>query len=170
MRGKLPKVLLTLGSLLSLAICIACIWAWARSYVIIDSYVATAGPSLKAFQSYRGALHYVHVSPEKFESSEKVHPREGRSSATVRDAKVWQEWNGPRRNTYMFLGFGYASSVNNYTIAAVPYWPLVALSAVLPIWSFPMMVRWLRRASVQCPQCGKRTRGLVNKCPRCGHA
>jgi hypothetical protein len=170
MRGKkLPKVLLTLGSLASLAICIACVWAWARSFVIIDSYVTTTQPSLKAIQSYRGAVHYVRVSPERFQTSEKVHPREGRSTAAVRDAKVWQEWNGPRRDEYTFIGFALAIN-QNFTIMAIPYWPMVVLSAILPIYSFPIMLRWLRRASVQCPQCGKRTKGLVDKCPRCGHA
>jgi hypothetical protein len=137
--------------------------------VIIDSYVTSTQPSLKAYQSYRGALHYVHVGPEMLESSFKVYPREGRSIAGLKDAKVWQEWNGPRHDSYTFIGFAYATS-RDFTIAAVPYWPLVALSAILPIYSFPIMLRWLRRPSVQCPQCGKRTKGLVDKCPRCGHA
>ena len=170
MRGTWPRILLTLASASSLMLCVLAVALWIRSFVRADSYVASIDPQLKAFQSYRGALHYVHVSPSRFASSDRKHPPRGWTSDPVERALLWQEWNGPRRDSYTFLGFAYTSSLNNFTIAAVPYWLMTAVLAILPIWSVPRVLRWLRRPMVICPQCGTKNRGLVTKCARCGHA
>jgi len=170
MRGAWPKILLTSASIGSLLICALLMALWIRSFFISDAYVSSVDPSLVAYQSHRGALHYVHVGPSRLSTSDRKHPPQGYSSGPAEHAMLWQEWNGPRQDSYTFLGFAYANSFDNFTIAAVPYWLMVALSAILPVWSLPRVLRWIRRPTVQCPNCGARTRKITERCPQCGHA
>ena len=169
MRGA-SNLLIAIASLISLTLCVFFMVVWIRSYWITLSYVTEVEPELIAFQSHRGALHYVHVDAPRLKQSERKHPPLGRTTAPTDAALLWQDWNGPSPSTYTLLGFAFASSVSGYTIAAVPYWPIVGLTAILPIWSLPRMLRWGRKARVKCPQCRKWIEGLAESCPHCGHA
>jgi DNA-directed RNA polymerase subunit RPC12/RpoP len=168
LKGAARYLLLAALGLLSLALCTASVTLWVRSYWICDSY-RPRDADLIAYQSYQGALHYVHVMPQRLAQSVEKYPAVGWSTVPAQQAQVWQEWNGPVRGTYTAVGFAYTNSHQAYTIAAVPYWLLAVLFAIFPGMSIPNVVRWIKKVPIRCQKCGKKVSGLTTTCPRCGH-
>ncbi len=121
-RGAAKYSLLVALSALSLGLCAGAIVFWIRSFWVCDAYRPAIRQGLVCYQSYRGALHYVRVAPAKLAASMQKYPPPGRSSVPVARAMLWQEWNGPTRESYSIFGFAYTSSIQGYTIGAIPYW------------------------------------------------
>ncbi len=170
MKGALSYIVLAALSLLSLGLCLATIVLWVRSFWIADAYRPVLDQDLVAYQSYRGRLHYVHVSQDRLAQSDQKYPPPGWSSVPASQALLWQEWNGPTHDSYTALGFGYTNSLRAFTISAIPYWALVGLFAILPLREAPEFLRWLNKVPRRCHNCGKKVRGIATTCPRCGHA
>jgi DNA-directed RNA polymerase subunit RPC12/RpoP len=168
-RGAVRYIFLAALSVFSLGLCIATVTLWVRSFWIADAYRPILDNDLIAYQSYRGRFHYVHVTEDRLQNSDRKYPPPGWSSVPAPQALLWQEWNGPSHDSYTSLGFGYTSSLRNFTISAIPYWALAALFAILPIQATPGFIRWLKRVPIHCHKCGKKIRGLATTCPRCGH-
>jgi hypothetical protein len=168
MQGAGRRILLALLSAAALGVSAILIFLFFRSYWLCDSYATSVEPELVCFQSYRGRLHYVHVMPSRLSGSDRKFPAPGFSTVPADQAMLWQEWNGPPRDTYTSLGFAFANSLNAYTIAAVPYWPLIGLSAIPPLWLLPRLLRGIKRIRIKCTKCGYKIKKLVEACPRCG--
>lgn len=54
-------------------------------------------------------------------------------------------------------------------IARVPYWLIVTMAAVLPLWiALKFLLRRQRYGAGQCPNCGYDLRATPTRCPECG--
>src|SRR5438105_2616105 len=149
------RVLLAVATLASVVLSLALAYVWVRSFILCDSWVTSVRPELTAYQSYRGAIRYVHVGAGRLAVSEKHFPPLGFSTAPAGQAQLWQEWNGPNTGSYTLLGFAYTNGTNQYTIAGFPYWLMVALVGLPGVWLLPRVLRrrGLARAVV-CNNCG----------------
>src|SRR2546430_8005512 len=101
------RILLAAATLASVTLSLALAYLWVRSFILCDSWVTSVRPELIAYQSYRGAIRYVHVGAQRLAISEKHFPPLGFSTVPVGRAQVWQEWNVPNSGSYTLLGFAY---------------------------------------------------------------
>lgn len=65
-----------------------------------------------------------------------------------------------------------SADTNSHQLLVIPYWPIVVLASLLPLWwsaSLPAAIRRrLRRRRGQCLRCGYDLRGGHDLCPECG--
>jgi hypothetical protein len=85
---------------------------------------------------------------------------------------------GGQRGPWRWLGFEYSREETSWgsrtltVILAIPFWSLVGLTAVIPVWRFGRPGRrsrgWLRARRGLCPSCGYGLRASPGRCTECG--
>jgi hypothetical protein len=150
--------LLTVLSLL-LAVAVAVVWAWsydtwrlgvARGRIVL---LVTEGPDGEAYVQ----RFLRHDSPA---------------------AQPWEDLRTRATHSTALAGFEHHrgqfadyTSVFEFSLLAVPLWPLVVLALALPAVRIWLGRRERRRARQgRCRECGYDLRGSPGRCPECGHA
>jgi hypothetical protein len=157
--------LFTVLSALSLALCLATVVLWVRSYTLEDVLEFGDGPPSHSFVSYRGG---VTVGWED-------------SRPETRGARSDTGWG--REYEWRRMGFGAGafrygrwahdtsySSGGYWRWRRFPWWPICVLLSLPPLLHAWRLARRRRRgASGLCPSCGYDLRATPGRCPECGH-
>jgi hypothetical protein len=167
---RLTRYFGTLLALCSLALCVAGVVFWWRSYGRIDALVGTGGGHYDV-KSWRGQVMLTFTLHQP--------PPEGWEWRSVAAAKT-HFGDDPLDAGYShrLLGFAYESDTLGHgrrqwteVAAAAPYWFVTLL---LLVWPVTWLVRHTRRrrwsAAGRCPHCGYDLRASGDRCPECGAA
>jgi len=157
------KIIYVLG-LVPLILTLLCV----RSLVEDDIVWIDRPQSLRALRVHRGQIAFLNV-------------RSPAESTSIWSRLDWQEGLGtavdqldaemrPRLSNLFGFGVDRATS-RGITVDtfAVPYWPLIVLSLVVPVLVLRRDVRTRRRGRLnQCLACGYDLRETPERCPECG--
>ena len=172
---RLVRRLFTLGSAVSLLLCVAVCVLWVRSHAVADVWLRQTADVEHEIRSDRGQLAYRRRSDMPFTEDES-----------------WRwEAAGPARGSHWAerLGFGSDRGTDFLSPAGVapeggsfspleapfsewwvPHWFLAAVAAAVPlVTGARTWRRTLRRAGL-CPVCGYDLRASPERCPECGAA
>ncbi len=160
----MKRRILTCLSAASLLSCFALLGNWPMSYRYHDTVSFHVWDNLVGIGSLRGKVRISVITNFA-----------GQAGTGIRRLPA-----GDLANTFdhAFIGFGYASGriayglprkwASNYTIA-FPYWSLVLLTMLLPIYWIWHHIHGIRNGHL-CPACGYDLRASKDSCPECGAA
>ena len=169
------RSLFTLSSALSLLLCLATAVLWVRSYSVEESVVWESTWHFSGAGSCRGRI-LVGV----FTVGDPRRPDSNSDPAYKADRPPSHYRPEDEDPTFTCLGFVYKNrqyekdwlGVVHERSAAVPYWFVVATSAILPVrWWWLGRGRWRRerrRKCGLCARCGYDLRASTGRCPECG--
>ena len=152
---------------LSLVLLVATAALWARSFFVIDSYLAWyADGTERALSSARGQVVFRKIWLK--------HP--SAPTAEFRTAALSKGYRPTRSGgvggffVEDITATAMLTAPNRWVTIAVPYWSIALAAAVLPA----MMLRRLLRVRARrqrpnlCPACGYDLRATPERCPECG--
>ena len=172
----MTRRLFTAASVVSLLMCPAAIILWVRSYSVADDFQRIGSATVCAFTTSRGRV-CVYFEPADYTA---YGPRgwQRRSSDSPSDLKVDLPENPlgiPDMGVYHVyvntMGFGLYTfqvtieSARIYRLI-VPFWFIVVLLAILPLWVFRRSRH--RRLPDLCSSCGYDLRATADRCAECG--
>jgi hypothetical protein len=190
--------LFTALSALSLALCVAVVILWVRSYWIDEALVwgepHVPPPTtwhMRAVSSTHGRVAVFVYQDQQAALSSPVQAAEWVRMEAYLDPVIGREYQRPATIPVpadQFLGFGYDSegggmevrlrdgtryaTRSESTIIGFPHWCLAALFAAMPVqrlWIGRRLVRMRQRlATGQCAACGYDIRATPDRCPECG--
>lgn len=168
----MTRRLFTLGSVLSLLLCMAAVGMWVRSCFFHDIVIfGFAGGSRHIAFSCTGCMEEDTEIDQGYEGG--VHRLFWRSSL--------DDYNDYPRGVFRWAGFAFgyfqyigpernALPVNN-RVLAIPYWAVVLAAAIAPLCEVRRRSRSRRLKRVgHCPKCGYDLRATPDRCPECGYA
>jgi hypothetical protein len=159
---RLARHLLTLCSVVSLAVFVAAGSFWLRSHWRSEVVTTNAGASLVGVATYRGHFIFVRGRREPTEGfefrSESVESLDD-DWQVIRDGAAWRAAG----LSYTNFGSGVLHAV------VVPAW-LIALLSILPPAGllYPAHRRRRRKRAGLCAACGYDLRATPGRCPECG--
>jgi hypothetical protein len=181
-RSVMRRKLLTLFSVVSLLLCVAACVLWARSFVWYERVMWASPDKYRRVQSLNGRLVFELTTgyPLKNASSltsERVNDDQKDIDWAVGLADGWQ--SNKDVVDWKLGSFAYAASSARYFPAqriatrvrmlVIPYWAVVAATAILPSTALlRMMRRMTRRRRGLCRNCGYDLRASSERCPECG--
>ena len=163
------RKLVTFLCVVSLLLCLASGGMWVRSYGTFDRW-ARGGETYWNVESWRGVLSVEHVSAQPPDRDIHWYMRQT-------DGWYWRGFALAHRPVHLRQASRHAPSSEEFMsgpappgyVAAVPYWLVVILLAVLPV---TRLVRLFPRrpAGGVCASCGYDLRATPHRCPECGAA
>jgi hypothetical protein len=180
---RLPRLLLNTLTALSLLLCLATTTLWLRSHFASDQLVWTTSAGNRAVYSLPGELAVCTLrlgdlpDPHRFtyrrDTPDHARDEVQRLLTYLRGAPQLfraqsTEWHR--------AGFAYNSLTRSglaIRLLRLPYWPLVAATALPPAWRLLTHRHHRRRtraAQGLCPRCGYDLRATPDRCPECGHS
>jgi hypothetical protein len=160
--------LLNLFFAVSLLLVILCLYAWARSYLPLNSRIDTSdGRLLIVYWEGRWRPNLRMIDP----GDDKTYPGGGALWQLLQDTRAGGE---TRIHEHNFLGFGSVSGPHvtmHYHILAIPFWFFSTLALAAAVSALLLRRRYRFRLKFgHCLQCGYDLRESKDNCPECGAA
>jgi hypothetical protein len=171
-RFRLGRALLGGITLLSMIAGAVLVVLWVRSWFIVDELMYPVRTTYHQVASYRGGVHYLVMTEAEI--------KDGPLYGAFDLSNVEDQW-GLGEHTVVErwerLAFGFAAgrmigpnqTAHPYRVVRVPYYPLLAMAAVLPALGLSRWFRgWSRANRGLCRRCGYDLRASRGRCPECG--
>jgi hypothetical protein len=167
-----------LATLLSLSLCLAAAFLWTRSLWRSDAYSFLAFNHSVGIEAPRHAIAvwiidrpgYYFYNTLGWSVGDPDRNETFREFLGVRHERPRPGTRGP--DAYRALGFVYRPLFRDWQGSSVsfevPYWFLMAVFAIGPMWWVRRARRELRRSRGLCPTCGYDLRATPGRCPECG--
>jgi hypothetical protein len=174
-----------LAAAVSLALCVASVVLWVRSYRPVQDYTAWRGRATLMAQSKGGRLWL-----QRWSGCDPAPTRPGRVDLTWAlrgttnppyqpNAPIEVGYSPPSSALGNGFGFDWIASdfgtshdgrpLGRRQMLAVPYWALVAAAGLGPaVWGISWLARHRRHRQGKCAVCGYDLRATPDLCPECG--